>query len=187
MVTEEGDGWIGYAPPGPPFPRDRRPEPVATWRATLPTTLTSPTLVFDPALDRGALILALNELPEYMPFVWPDTTLRADADLRTLALLKVLAVVQFGAGWSSPGSVERIAEAGAEDPEFTTRTDTWLHVTGEVFPRGDAGFVIEDVPDHALRPPHILGGGDDRVILSLVSAALIRLIREQDASWDPLA
>lgn len=187
MVTEYGGGWIGYTPAGPPLPRELRPKPVATWQATLPVTANGPSLVFDPALDRDELIAALNERPEHMPFAWPDTERRVEADLRTLALLKVLALVQFGAGWPSLEPSDLIAQAQTGNPDLTKRTDAWLLVHGEIFPGGDASFGIQNVPDDALPSPDILGGEDDRVIRALAGADLIRLIHEQGASWDTFA
>lgn len=185
MVTEYGGGWIGYVPAGPPLPRELRPKPVATYRATLPATANGSSLVFDPALDRDDLIVALNEHPEYMPFAWPDTEARADADLRTLALLRVLALVQFGGGWSSLEPRDLIERARTEDPDIATRTDIRFHVHGEVFAGGDASFGIQIVHDDAHASPDRLGGWDDRVTRALAGADLIRSIREQGASWDP--
>ena len=185
-VTEYGNGWIGYSPVGPPLPRKFRPKPIATYRATVPASITGSTIGFAPGIGRNDLIVALNERPEYMPFVWPTRELCTDADLRTLALLKVLAVVSFGTRWPSREPAAILAQARAGDPDLAARTETWLQVTGTVLPNGDGGFGVETIASDEAPPPDILSTDNDRFIRAVVGADLIRLIRVGTASWSPV-
>ncbi len=186
-VTEYGNGWIGYTPLGPPVPRELRPKPVATYRATVPASVAGSSIAFAPDIDRDELIVALNERPEGMPFVWPDRELRTDNDLRTLALLEVLAIVSFGTRWPSLDPADILAQARADDPDLAAPTEPWLRVTGEALPNGDAGFGVETIASDEAASPDILGTDNDRFIKAVVGADLIRLIREQGALWDPFA
>ena len=185
-VIEYGNGWIGYTPVGPPLPRDLRPKPVATYRATVPVSITGSTIGFAPGLDRDELIIALNERPEYMPFVWPDRELRTDDDLRLLALLKILAIVSFSTRWPSLEPTDILAQARVRDPDLAARTEPWLRVTGTVLPNGDGGFGVETIASDEAPPPDILSTDYDRFIRSVVGADLIRLIRVGTASWSPV-
>lgn len=186
-VTGYGNGWIGYAPVGPPLPRELRPKPVATYRATVPVCVTGSSISFAPGIDRNDLIVALNERPEHMPFPWPDRELRTDADLRTLALLKVLAVVSFGTRWPSLEPADILFQARSERSDLATRTKPWLRVNGTVLPNGDGGFGVETIVSDEVPPPDILGIDNDLFIKAIVGADLIRLIGEQGALWDPFA
>lgn len=186
-VTHYGGGWIGFTPVGPPLPRELRPKPVATYRATLPGNGAGSSLTFAAGIDQPELILALNQRPEYMPFAWPDRELRDAADLRTLTLVKILAVVSFGTRWSSLDPVDILAQSRSNDPDLAARTRPWLWVTGDIFPNGDATFGVEDIPDDDLPSPDILGTANDPFIRATVGADLIRLIRSENPSWDPFA
>ncbi len=184
-VTGYGNGWIGYAPVGPPLPRELRLLPVATYRATVPVCVTGSWISFAPGIDRNDLIVALNERPEHMPFPWPDHELRTDADLRTLALLRILSVVSFGTRWPSLEPADILAQARSKRPDLAARTEPWLQATGEVLPNGDGGFGVETIVSDEVPPPDILGIDNDLFIKAIVGADLIRLIREQGASRDP--
>ena len=185
-VTHYGGGWIGYTPMGPAVPRPLRPEPIATYRATLPAGTVPPTLTLAPGADRAAMVAALNRRPEYMPFSWPDHELDGDADLRTLALLKMLAIVRFSTRWPSLDPEVILAHARRLDPDLAARTRPWLLMRGEVLPNGDASFGIQDLPDGD-PTPDMIGGTDDAFIRAAAGAGLIRLIRAGNASWDPFA
>lgn len=185
-VTHYGGGWVGYTPVGPRVPHALRPKPVATYQATLPSDDTASVIAFAPDIDRDALVAALNRRLEYMPFVWPDRELRDEADLRSLALVKILAVVSFGTDWPSLDPAAILAHARTLDPDLAARTRPFLRVHGEVLPNGDATFGIEDSPDDDLPPPDILGSEHDLFIKASVAAEAIRLIRNAEASWDAL-
>ena len=184
-VTHYG-GWVGYTPVGPAVPHPLRPEPIATYRATLPDGTVPPSLSVEPGTDHAAVVAALNRRPEFMPFAWPDHELDGDGDLRTLALLKILAIIRFGARWPSLEPEAVLAHARALDPDLAARSRPWLLVSGEVHPNGDASFGIQDLPDGD-PPPDMLDGTDDAFIRAAAGAGLIRLIRAGNASWDPFA
>lgn len=180
-ITHYGGGWIGYTPAGPPLPRELRPNPIVIYRATLPDNATGSSVTFAPGVDRADLITALNRRPEYL--IWPDEVLRDEADLTTLALLKILASVSFGGRWPSLDPDDLLTRA--LDPGLAARGRPWLRVHGEVFPSGDVTFGSGDIPDDDLPAPDILGGSDDAFIRAAIGADLIRLIRRENASWDP--
>lgn len=184
-ITEYGNGWVGYTPMGPTLPRELRPKPIATYRALLPGDGDS-AITFADEVGRAALVADLNWRPEAMPFTWPDREVITDADLRTLALLKILAVVSFGAGWRSLDPADILTQVALERPNLAARTKPWLWVTGDILPGGDGSAHFGNLDDGDLRPPlDIIGGRDDRVMAALAGADLIRLIRAEPASWDP--
>lgn len=184
-ITEYGNGWVGYTPMGPTLPRELRPKPIATYRALLPGDGDS-SITFAADVGRADLVTALNQRPEYMPFVWLDRKVNTDADLRTLALLKILAVVSFGAGWRSLDPADLLTQVALERPDLAARTRPWLRATGDILPGGDGSAHFGDLDDGDPYPPlDIIGGRDDRVMAALAGADLIRLIRAEPASWDP--
>jgi hypothetical protein len=182
-VTHYGGGWVGYPPIGPTTPRQLRPKPVATYQATVPADIAESSITLAANIDQDALVAALNRRPEYMPFVWPDRELRDEADLRSLALVKILAVVSFGTDWPSLDPADILAHARSLDPDLTARTRPWLRVQGEVVPNGDASFGVEDIPDDDLPSPDILDTKHDPFIRATVGAELVRLIGEQRGSF----
>ena len=186
-MTDYGNGWIGYAPVGPALPRKMRPTPIASYRALLPGDGGS-SITFTDGTDRADLVAALNRRPEYMPFTWPDHEVSTDADLRTLALLKILAIVSFGAGWRSSDPNGILAQPMADRPDLVSRPAPWLRATGDIDPNGDGSAGFEDLDDSEPHPPlDIIGGSDDRLLAALAGADLIRLIRAERPSWDPVS
>lgn len=185
-ITEYGNGWVGYTPMGPPLPRGMRPKPVASYRALLPGDGSASSLLFAAGVDGSDLVAALNQRPEYMPFRWPDRELNADADLRALALLKILAIVSFGADWPSAEPAGILAEEMVERPDLSSWPAPWVQATGEVFLNGDSDAGFADLEDDDPHPClDIIGGSDDRLLAALAAADLIRLIRTEPPSWDP--
>ncbi len=186
-ITEYGNGWVGYSPMGPTLPREQRPKPIVSYRALLPGKADS-SLTFADGIDRSDLVAALNQRPEYMPFTWPDRELRSDADLRTLALLKILAIVSFGTGWPSADPDDLQASAMSERPDLAAWPAPWLRASGAIFPDGDGSAGFGSLDDGASHPPiDLIGGRDDHLMAALAGADLVRLIRGEQPSWDPFA
>lgn len=187
-ITEYGNGWVGYVPMGPPLPREMQPKPIASYRALLPGDGAESSITFADGIDRADLVAALNARPEYMPFTWPASEVNTDADVRTLALLKILAIISFGARLPSTDPAEILAQAMIERPDLVSWAAPLVQATGDVFPNGEGSAGFADLDDGNPHPPvDIIDGRDDRLLAALADADLIRLIRAERPSWDPFA
>ena len=191
-IHNYGGGWVGLSPAVPPTAEQRRlMEPIVWYRAWLTGTrqLGLGEIAFRDDADGDELVAALNRRPDWMPYRWPETLVTTDADLRSLALLKILCVFSFGQTRPCNDPEEILAMVGTRYSEalrVAAGNATAIEVSGTVSRAGNAGGSVE--PIAPVRPlPDNPVEAYERQAADLARADIIRLIHTLSPSWDPFA